>query len=673
MPFDGNGNYVPPAPPTFPAVDGTIIRSDYFNTIINDVATALSLSLTKDGQSRPTAEIDFNGENLTNVDALDATSIDALNYFINGENLTAAILALPASPEDYGGVTATDIVDAATASLEVRLAMGGSYSLTQTVDISALNNRIIYLNGATVTGAGGFVGDQLFKISGDSQIIGPGILNGANVAAPAGAYVSGAYAGVGVYITGTGDAGQINGVAFTNFQSGPILHDSTTSRENFKVIGCIFEDVQKYVANETNGVVHLHGVSYPLMENNLLKTYNWKGYYTANSASAKMFNCISIGGNSGHASHYITGGNDCEIADCSHTGAGFGIKGFKTPRITISNFSCPSAHSAVYLQGCLDFTIDGVKSDSPSIGVVYIEGVAGFPTKGLVNNVRSTRAAPGTTADHVGVYISGSGTGTVLGVKVSKCYFENMLFAARVANSGIAQTDIEIVNNEFRNTGQYGVLGYIGSGRISGNLIEMDAAAVEAAIHIERDGVTTTGTVVIEDNIFRGCTADNIELETRLHHKSIRVINNTSDGGTVFLNFNCNGNAADTVNMLEVSGNQGVGLTSGCLLTFNTTTLTGVKVDNNTFVNGSFAPVGNTITNPTNATNFAPTQRGTITLAAGTATVAFSIKEPDTNYLVQISGNANETFYWSAKATGGFTITSSNAASTAVVNWIIGR
>jgi len=42
MPFDGSGNYVPPAPPTFPAVDGTLIRSDYFNTIINDIATALS-------------------------------------------------------------------------------------------------------------------------------------------------------------------------------------------------------------------------------------------------------------------------------------------------------------------------------------------------------------------------------------------------------------------------------------------------------------------------------------------------------------------------------------------------------------------------------------------------------------------------------------------------------
>jgi hypothetical protein len=54
MPFDGSGNYVPPGPPTFPAVDGTVIRSDYFNTVITDLATSMSLAVTKDGQTTPT-------------------------------------------------------------------------------------------------------------------------------------------------------------------------------------------------------------------------------------------------------------------------------------------------------------------------------------------------------------------------------------------------------------------------------------------------------------------------------------------------------------------------------------------------------------------------------------------------------------------------------------------
>ena len=92
MPFDGNGNYSPPAPPTFPAVNGEVIRSDYFNSIITDIATALSNTLTKDGQSLPTAAIDFNGQDIEDVDALEAISVDALNYFVNGDPLTEVVL-----------------------------------------------------------------------------------------------------------------------------------------------------------------------------------------------------------------------------------------------------------------------------------------------------------------------------------------------------------------------------------------------------------------------------------------------------------------------------------------------------------------------------------------------------------------------------------------------------
>lgn len=64
---------------------------------------------------------------------------------------------------------------------------------------------------------------------------------------------------------------------------------------------------------------------------------------------------------------------------------------------------------------------------------------------------------------------------------------------------------------------------------------------------------------------------------------------------------------------------------------------------------------------------------GTKTLASGTATVTLSPAEPDVNYRIVLSGNAGETFYWGSKGTGGFTINSSNAASTAIVDWFIVR
>lgn len=64
---------------------------------------------------------------------------------------------------------------------------------------------------------------------------------------------------------------------------------------------------------------------------------------------------------------------------------------------------------------------------------------------------------------------------------------------------------------------------------------------------------------------------------------------------------------------------------------------------------------------------------GTVTLVGGTATVTLSPAEADAAYQVLLSSNANETMRWSAKTTGGFTVTSSNGASTATVDWVLIR
>lgn len=56
-----------------------------------------------------------------------------------------------------------------------------------------------------------------------------------------------------------------------------------------------------------------------------------------------------------------------------------------------------------------------------------------------------------------------------------------------------------------------------------------------------------------------------------------------------------------------------------------------------------------------------------------TATVTFATAEPNANYFVAISGNANETFWVTSKSSIGFTLRSSNGSSTATVDWIIVR
>lgn len=74
MPFDGSGNYAPAASPNFPAIGGTVISAAYYNNVINDIATALSNTLTRDGQGKPSADINWNGKSLTNVNNIGATS-----------------------------------------------------------------------------------------------------------------------------------------------------------------------------------------------------------------------------------------------------------------------------------------------------------------------------------------------------------------------------------------------------------------------------------------------------------------------------------------------------------------------------------------------------------------------------------------------------------------------
>lgn len=62
---------------------------------------------------------------------------------------------------------------------------------------------------------------------------------------------------------------------------------------------------------------------------------------------------------------------------------------------------------------------------------------------------------------------------------------------------------------------------------------------------------------------------------------------------------------------------------------------------------------------------------GTGTFAsAGTAAVTFPTAEIDTNYRVVVTGSANETFWITGKTATGFTVHSSNAASTASFDWL---
>lgn len=77
MPFNGSGTYVLPA--GNPVVTGTTISSTTQNNTMSDVATALSTTITKDGQTTPTANIPMGGFKLTGLGAATANG-DAVRY-----------------------------------------------------------------------------------------------------------------------------------------------------------------------------------------------------------------------------------------------------------------------------------------------------------------------------------------------------------------------------------------------------------------------------------------------------------------------------------------------------------------------------------------------------------------------------------------------------------------
>jgi len=78
MPLDGSGFYSLPTP-AFPAVPNTLIASADFNTVLNDVAQALSNCLFRDGQAIPNDDFDLGNNKITRL-APGTAPTDAVNF-----------------------------------------------------------------------------------------------------------------------------------------------------------------------------------------------------------------------------------------------------------------------------------------------------------------------------------------------------------------------------------------------------------------------------------------------------------------------------------------------------------------------------------------------------------------------------------------------------------------
>lgn len=161
MPFNGAGQYSPPGS-DFPAVPATLIESTHFNNVVNDLATALSLCVTKDGQQTLTANIPMGTFRLTGLGAGVAAG-DSVRY----EQVVGVYLPL-ANPVFTGVITGGDGAAATPAYSFTSDPDTGFYRVSANVLGLSLGGTqaLNFTSGTINTGANVSTGDAAIELGG---------------------------------------------------------------------------------------------------------------------------------------------------------------------------------------------------------------------------------------------------------------------------------------------------------------------------------------------------------------------------------------------------------------------------------------------------------------------------------------------------------------------------
>jgi hypothetical protein len=480
--------------------------------------------------------------------------------------------------------------------------------------VTVPNNVVLDLRGCTIRCTTSSTQTHFFTISGDRAAILGGQFIGTGQAAPTGAYSSGTYAATAIYITGGADNVLIEGCTFTSFQAGPILAwDATIAARGLIIRQCIATTTQTYVANQTNAVFHLHRCDDSVIEDCQIDTYNWKGFYIANSARSGLVRCHTNGGagNGFDSSHHLVGDiagtwSDCYITDCTHRGVGAGFKLDSMKRPRVRGFYSSGQFGGV-IQGCEEYSLADCEFFGVPASSTYgfaVAGLSGAVTSGTITDC-AARWSTTPVAGNTGFDLTGVSGGTFGRTILTNPIIENGHWGIRLGASGdgLAKA-ITVVNPQFTGILQYGMICFTGGLTVQGGSIAMTSATAESAIFVATDSITTAGSIIIDGVAFSGSTIRrNMEFGggLRLSYREIAVRNCDFNAGTRPIEFSGNANAADVVSLLVIENNTGTGFTTGGLsLTFNTTTATKARVQNNSFMNASFVPVADTYTNLAN-------------------------------------------------------------------------
>lgn len=161
MPRNGNGVYVLPANSWNPAVTGTTIESSANNATMNDLASAMTQSVSKDGQTSMTGNLPMGNNKLTGL-ADGSAATDSMSYGqgakLSGGNTFTGDQVINGSVSLSGSLTVTGPVIFATGTFEninvASVASINKLSVSSTASLNTLNvasvARIAVLNVSSV-------------------------------------------------------------------------------------------------------------------------------------------------------------------------------------------------------------------------------------------------------------------------------------------------------------------------------------------------------------------------------------------------------------------------------------------------------------------------------------------------------------------------------------------
>jgi hypothetical protein len=159
-----NGSGVYSLPAGNPVITGTTISSTWANNTLNDIASALTASLTSDGQTTPTANLPMGGYVLSGVgsatlrtQSASAGQIqDSVFQYLTGITGTDTIVATAAL-----GMTAL------AAGQVFRFITAGANTGAVTININGIGAKAITKNGTVALVADDLVADALVQIAYD--------------------------------------------------------------------------------------------------------------------------------------------------------------------------------------------------------------------------------------------------------------------------------------------------------------------------------------------------------------------------------------------------------------------------------------------------------------------------------------------------------------------------